>query len=118
MEHIKENLKNGNTIEYKIINGIAYHKETNENVISVLENALKNRIRIIVDYGDVSTGKSWNEQFDVTGYVGRSTGKIKIPLLVHNSRSYGGGTILDHCIIKIMTSKGKRVLYQHEKYMN
>lgn len=55
----------------------------------------------------------WNEQFDVTGYVGRSTGPIKVPLLIHNRRSLGGPAILDHCIIGVReTGKDGRLLYQ------
>jgi hypothetical protein len=68
--------------------------------------------RIIVDYGDIKTGKSWGETYDVSGYVGRSTGSIKVPLLVHNSRSLGGGAMLDHCILTVKTSAGKQLLYK------
>jgi hypothetical protein len=78
----------------------------------VLEMARKERIRIVLDYGDVNTGESWGEEHDIYGYVGRSSGKIKIPILVYNRRSFGGGAILDHCIIGIKTSKDKKVLYK------
>ncbi len=112
MEVITEKLSNGNIIEYKIINGTTYHKETSEEVINVLEQSRMNKKRIILDYGDTKTGRSWNEIYDITGYIGRSTGKIKIPLLIYNSRSIGGSSILDHCIIGIYTSKGKNPLYK------
>jgi len=102
--------------QYQSINGTFYHLETRQNVINVLENARLNNYRIRVHYGDTSTGRDWNEMHYVTGYVGRSTGSIKIPLLVYNKRSYGGGAMLDHCIVKITESKGKRVLYQHPLY--
>ena len=85
---------------YQQIGGTSYDSRTSNEVIRVLENARISRTRIIVDYGCVETGKSWNEEFDITGYVGRSTGNIKIPLLVYNSRSYGGGGLFDHAIIK------------------
>jgi hypothetical protein len=98
--------------DYQEVNGTFYDATTNKDVINVLENARANNTRIILDYGDVKTGKSWNEIFDVTGRIGRSTGSIKIPLLIHNRRSMGGGAILDNCIIGIKESKGKRVLYQ------
>lgn len=101
---------------YKIVNGTSYDVRTPKEVIEELEKARQSRTRLVVDYGDVETGRSWKEEFDVTGYVGRSTGTSKIPLLVYNSRSFGGGSILDHCIIKISLSKGKKVLYQHPKY--
>jgi len=99
-------------IKYKIVNGISYHEETSAEVIQVLERARTNRTRITLDYGDTKTSKSWNEIHDITGRVGCSTGNIKIPLLVYNSRSFGGGGILDHCIIGIKESNGGRVLYR------
>lgn len=110
----------------KTVNGTSYHDKTPDKVIEVLENARTKRIRIQVDYGytDLNeklsdtrqNGQSWGEVNDITGYVGRSTGSQKIPLLVHNSRSLGGGALLDHCIVKIVTTKNKRVLYQHPTY--
>jgi len=42
--------------------------------------------------------------------------EARFPILVYNDRAIGGGTILDHCIIKIVASNGKRVLYQSENY--
>jgi hypothetical protein len=101
---------------FREVNGTSYDARTSDEVVRVLEEARKNRTRIIVDYGDTETGQSWREEFDVTGYVGRSTGSIRIPLLIYNSRSSGGGGILDSSIVKITTSSGKRVLYSHENY--
>ena len=95
--------------EYKEINGTSFDISTNQDVINVLERCRQNRTRIKLDYGKVETGESWGEIFDVTGYVGRSNGGIKIPLLIYNSRSYGGGAILDHSIIQIKESRGGRV---------
>jgi len=102
----------------QIVNNVEFSKETPKEVIKVILDAMESRIRIRVDYGNTKTGKSWNEIYDVTGYVGRSTGTVKIPLLVHNSRSYGGGGILDGSIIKIEYSNKNNggVLYQHKKY--
>lgn len=99
----------------KIVNGTSYNQDTNDKVIEVLENARLNRVRIQVDYGH-KNGQSWGEINDITGYVGRSTGTQKIPLLIHNTRSLGGGALLTNCIVKIVTSKGKKVLYQHETF--
>lgn len=102
--------------KYKLVNGISYHSETSEEVIKVLEHARQNRIRIVLDYGHLNTGQSWGETNGIAGTIGNSTGTIKIPLLVHNSKSIGGGSILDHRIVKISESKGKKVLYQHKNY--
>jgi len=114
MQTITEKLSNGNEVTYKIINGTAYSIDTPNEVISILENARDNRIRIRVFYGDKITGRDWMEEHDTIGYIGRSTGKIKIPLLIHNRRSYGGGSLLDNCIVKI--TQNKNVIYQHKNY--
>jgi hypothetical protein len=128
MEVIKEKLSNGNTIEYKIINGTAYHKsillengvleekETPDEVIKILEKAMHNspRKRIRVFYGDSKTGKDWKEEHGIIGYIGRSTGRIKIPLIINNSQSKGGPALLDNCIVKITVDKV--TVYKHKNY--
>jgi hypothetical protein len=110
-----ETKKVNNNLTFKVVNDTCYDTTTPDKVIEVLETARQNRTRIKVDYGH-NDGQSWGEVNDITGYVGRSTGTAKIPLLVHNTRSMGGGALLTHCIVKIETSKGKRVLYQHPTY--
>jgi len=93
--------------KHKVFNGTYYHKDTSDRIINALEDAMKNNTRITVDYGDVKTGKSWEEDHNITGYVGRSTGKFKIPLLIHNSRSMGGVSLLDHYILSIRHANKK-----------
>lgn len=115
MEYLTETLTNGNKINYKRLeNGTCYHAETSDKVIEALENARVNRLRVRVWYG--KDGKSWNEENDILGYIGRSTGNIKIPLLVYNRRSFGGGGLLDDCIVKIVDTKTGRTLYKHENF--
>ena len=90
------------------VNGTSYHDDTPREVIDILERARQARFRIRLDYGDPETGESWGEVFDIEGYVGRSTGPIKIPLLVHNARSMGGGAIMDDKIIGIAHANKQR----------
>lgn len=103
-------------MRYKVVNGTSYHNETSENVVNVLECCRMNNVRIILDYGNVSTGQSWGERYDICGTIGRSMGVIKIPLLIKTKRSIGGSGILDQCIIRILSSQGKKVLYSHPNY--
>jgi len=98
--------------EYKVINGTSYDVRTSDKVINILERCRMNNTRIVLDYGDTKTGKSWNEVYDVTGRLGRSAGNVKVPILLHNTRSIGGVAILDYCIIGIKESRGGRVLYR------
>jgi len=107
-------LKNKDMEKYKEVNGTSYDVRTSDKVINVLENCRRNNTRVVLDYGDTKTGESWNEVYDVTGRLGRSTGNIKIPILLHNSKSIGGGAILNHCIIGIKESRGGKVLYSYK----
>lgn len=100
--------------KYKVVNGTAYHINTADSVIRILEYARQNRIRIRLWYGDAKTGRNWMEVYDTIGIIGRSTGTYKIPLLIKNSRSIGGSAILDNCIVKITIDK--KTVYQHPKF--
>ena len=108
---------NGHSTTYKIMDsGTAFHIDTPNQVCEILDSAMQSRQRLKVYYGDKKTGRDWHEEHDTTGRIGRSTGNVKIPLIIHNSRSYGGPGLLDHCIVKVKDMKTKTVLYQHEKY--
>ncbi len=100
----------------KTTNGTTYHEETPDEVIRVLESARQNRTRLHISLGDTASGRDFLEEFETHGYVGRSMGPMKVPLLVSNTRSLGGGSILAHCIVRIRESAGGRVLYQHPGY--
>ena len=101
--------------EYKEIEGTFFDIKTPEKVCQILNRCIKNRkTRIRVFYGDKETGRDWMEEYNTMGYIGRSTGRIKTPLLLITSRSLGGGALRDSCIVKI--TENKRVLYQHPLY--
>lgn len=91
-----------------------YHQRTPKALRAVLDNIHGRDIRVRVWYGDSTTGKVWHEEFEVTGYIGRSTGRQKIPLIVHNRHSLGGAPLLDHCILRIDRTDTRQTLYQHK----
>lgn len=95
-----------------------FHPDCPIEVQEVLERARLNHMRIRVHYGDMNTGRDWMDQYNVTGRVGRSMGPKKVPILLHNSRSIGGVSILTNCVIRIRhankTEGGD--LYCHPKY--
>ena len=106
---------NGNTINYKKVNGIFYHLDTPDAVVEALERARSCRQRVRLYYGDKATGEDWLEESDVEGYIGNSIGPLKVPILVYNRRSHGGCALLDQCLVKIRWTTGG-VVYQHPKY--
>lgn len=107
-------IKEVNGKSYKVANGTFYHIDTADEIIKVLENARLYDKRVRVFYGNTQTGKDWMEIYDTIGTIGRSCGSIKIPLLIKSKRSFGGGAILDHCIVKITIDK--ETVYKNPKY--
>ena len=95
-----------------------YKAETPVEVQNILNQythrADKRRLRLY--YGDAESGLDWLEENNCIGHIGRSMGPVHIPLLIKNTRSMGGGAILDHCVVKIQDVDTKRVLYQHPNY--
>jgi hypothetical protein len=102
--------------EPHIKNKTWFHLNTPERVRDILENARITGKRLRLFYGDTDTGRNWMDEYDMVGSIGRSTGTMKIPLLISNSRSSGGGAILDNCIIRIIDCETKRELYRHPKF--
>lgn len=104
-----------NGIEYEEFNGLFFHKQTPQEVRDAILRAYIARFRVRVFLGDTTTGECWLEENDVMGYIGRTTGNIKIPILVHNARSMGGTAILDHCIVRLTDTHGL-MLYTHPTF--
>lgn len=101
----------------KVINDTYYNEETTDKMIQILESLRSNKTRVRFHWEDTKTGLDWGDVYDVTGHISRSTGPKKIPILINNARSMGGGGILTHCIVKITTTrKPKKIIYQHPNY--
>lgn len=95
----------------------AYHIETPDNMVEILETHRKLKTRLRFHWGDIETGRDYGDEWDVKGRIGLSRGsEARYPILVYNARSMGGGQILTHCIVKITTTEGGRTIYQHPKY--
>lgn len=95
--------------------GTDYRGAPNLKVVQALEYARANGLRCRVWYGDTETGEAWPEAHDVTGYISRSCGGRKVPLLVHHKGALGGGAVLLSSIVRIDSTSGGR-LYAHGKF--
>jgi len=102
--------------KYNVYNGTYYDVNTTDEMIYMLDRLHNNRERVIFRFGDTKTGKDWGESNDIIGTIGRSTGEVKIPLLIHSRRSSGGGLLLTGNIVKIIKSKGKQTVYKNPAY--
>lgn len=123
---VEDKLSNGNTLYYVEREGMFFEvgiflgkknklevfDNVNEALMSLIIRAWKYKFRIRVFYGDIHTGRSWNEEYDVTGTIGRTCGDIGIPILVHNKRSWGGGALLLSSVIRIDDIEDKRTLWK------
>jgi hypothetical protein len=102
-----------------VLYGNLYFKQTTpEAVMHTLQNAYACEVRIRLHYGDKETGRDWQEENDIEGYVGKTTGAVPIPILVYNKRCLGGCAILTDCIVKITTAgrKHRVTRWQHPHY--
>lgn len=98
------------------LNGTYYDSRTPPDLAKVLEDCRQREVRIALSYGDAESGKDWLEECETTGTLSRSMGPQKVPIMLANARSTGGMHILDHCVVRVRTAKGGRVLWQHPNY--
>lgn len=98
--------------QYIEFEGFNFDSRTPVPVMRELSRAYRHGYRVRVYYGDHLTGKSWAEEFDIIGTIGRSCGRVKIPLMIRSARSTGGPGLLDHCIIAIQLTATKQFLYK------
>lgn len=92
-----------------------YHASTPKAVRNVLERVMESRTRVRIHLGDAVTGRSWMDEYDVVGRIGRSTGITKIPLLVAEGED-GGPGLLDHCIVRIQHARTGVDIYRHPSF--
>ena len=109
-------------IKYRILNDTAYHYGTPLVLVNVLEQLRKNerKVRIMTGYTahywhlteDVRArvGEVWLEESDVVGRIGRSGGRIKVPLLISDDDA--GGPALGDDIILRVSNVDNVVLYE------
>ena len=118
--------KAGKKQKYRLVDGTSFHIETPDEVVRVLQEAINQTYRMRIFYGDPETGRDWCEEHGMIGYVRRSNGRIKVPILLYRRDTMGAPAIMDHRIVKIVRvtrpslkyHKGtfKTVEYQHPKY--
>ena len=126
---VAEKLSNGNTVYYTIKDGTYFEKgillkdgtlevysKVDERLMDIINNYRSNDWRVRIWCGDIETGRAWNEEYAVTGTIGRSNGSIKIPLIIANKRSYGGLALNVGNIIRIDDIEDKRTIWKMDNF--
>jgi hypothetical protein len=108
-----------------------YRAGTPAKVRSIIEAARKSRqeegnsgqiLRIF--YGDPATGHDWISEYDTIGFIGRTSGSRKEPLILEPLRSEyggvesarGGDIIMTDRILRIIDVRGGEELYRAKNY--
>lgn len=97
-----------------------FHKGTLPEVAQIIHAAYCQRNlpegRLRVWLGDTKTGRAWQEEFDVMGTVGRSTGAWKVPLLIVCQGASGGDAVMTQHVVRIDRISDGRTLYKHPAF--
>lgn len=123
-------LSNGNTSLYEEYKGMFfetgmifadgskadYTGTVNQKLMETVCRCCAEHRRVRIWLGDTETGKAWNEEYDVTGYIGLSRGKVKVPLLINNVSSCYGSPVLVHCLIRIDDIKTRKTLWKTDNF--
>lgn len=99
----------------KVNLGTWFDPETPTGVRDVLEAAREKGTKVRLWYGDRETGKAWLEENDVVGKVGRSTGILKVPLIVAPGDD-GGSAISTASVLRVDNARTGKTLYQDPKF--
>lgn len=92
-----------------------FHPDTPVELQAILERCRENRTPVRCFFGNPKTGRDSLEEFNVTGRVGRSTGILRIPLLVPDG-DCGGDSLSSERVVKLVATRSGRVLWQHAAY--
>lgn len=87
------------------------NSQIDENFIKLFSRCIHSG-RYRIWYGDRETGRSWNEEYSVTGTVGRTCRIFKEPILLANCRSCFGEAILVGSLIRVDDITSHRTLWK------
>ena len=92
-----------------------FDPETDPKAAHVLERCRKEDTKVRLIQGDTETGRTWLDEHDVVGRIGRSAGALKVPLLIEPGAD-GGTAILTACLLAIIDWGSGEFLYRHPRY--
>lgn len=88
---------------------------TEPDAARVLEMCRRGGQKVRLMLGDTTTGKPWLLEHDIVGRIGRSTGTLKVPLLIESGAG-GGVAILTNSLLGIIDWETGQNLYRHPAF--
>ncbi len=88
---------------------------TDPKAARVLERCRDEGARVRLILGNTATGQSWLDQYDVVGWIGRSMGPLKVPLLIESGAD-SGTAILTACLLAIVDWGSGKFLFRHPAF--
>ncbi len=92
-----------------------FDPDTDAQAAKVLESCRRRERKVRLVLGDTRSGEPWLEEHDVAGRIGRSTGTLKVPLLIE-AGEHGGSAILCAYLLAIIDWASGNFLYRHDAY--
>ncbi|MCE4369714.1 hypothetical protein [Xanthomonas hortorum] len=93
-----------------------FDPDTDPSVRKILEHYRRSGETVRLILGNPQTGMCWLSEHDVVGTIGRSTGWLKVPLLVQPGDS-GGHAILTANVLNIVDWNSGVSVYRHAAYL-
>jgi len=126
-----------NDKEYLVFGDTWFDKDTDLAIATILDYYMHKDVRLRFWYGYTTAehrqymienypgdhtfpavGMAWDEDWQVSGTVGRTAGPVKSPILLAGPNSHCGGLISTDSIVKIVRRRTGKIqtLYQHPQF--
>lgn len=93
-----------------------FDADTPASIACAIEAYRRNERKVRLYYGDKATGRDWMEENDTIGFISRSTGPLRTPLLMSSRRASYGDAVLSACIVRIQDAVTKQDFWRHPTY--
>lgn len=94
--------------------------KTNDKVRHVLSSIFQTRSlksqRVRIWYGNVQTGRAWNDTFNVSGYIGRTAERYPRPAVMGFKSSLEGDVVHTSKIVRIDIVETGATVYAHDSF--
>ena len=105
-----------NNVEYKVCEGLFFKSCTSDQLVNIITYLYLTKDKVRLYYGNNETGEVSLDEYDLYGTIGKSTGIIKVPLLIPKINSISGSAISTSLIVGIARTKDKKFVYKANNF--